>query len=313
MMGRPPVEKHGTYAYGRRIKCKCQPCRAAVSKYQKGYNVDRARGIKRRLPAEPVRAHIQELLDAGVQPCQIYNAAGVAETVYDHLMNGTQGRPPAEVVYAHTAERFLAVEWGDAVEGFALVDSIGIRRRFQALQYRGHTATAIAEAVGVSVAAIYQQMHSERCKTITLAAFHEGYLLLRDHDGTGEHARWAAYRKGWFPPMSWDDETIDDPETKPYPPACIFGDCRKPAASMNLCRAHHDAVSRAGGLKEPKRFRPMVKKLGEQMSIHDRQRLVEEIRELRSYGLDTHEQVADRLGLAKTTVQKAWRDSDVAR
>lgn len=66
-----------------------------------------------RVPAAPVRAHVQHLLDQGMRQAAIYHAADTSSSALSALLYGqfTPGRPPQQTISADVAARLLAVEY----------------------------------------------------------------------------------------------------------------------------------------------------------------------------------------------------------
>jgi hypothetical protein len=300
-VGRPKATEHGTYAYGRANKCECAPCRLAVSRYQKGVKLDHARGVKRRVPAEPARRKVQSFLDAGARPNQIQKAVGFHDAVFTHLMGGTRGRPPAEFIERTTAQKIARVTLREVLDVPTLSSSAGVIRRIQALQYMGHSPHTIAAAVGVSTAQLYQYTWAEQCYTKSINAVHAAYVELRDEQGTSGFARWKAYREGWAPPMSWDDETIDDPDMVPFPPACIVEGCAREAAEANLCSSHARRVREGGGFKESRRYRVVVQRIAA-VSTSRRGDVRSLVLDLLEMGFSDPVEIAKRLGVTREFV-----------
>ena len=299
---------HGEYGYARRTKCPCDDCRAARTRFAKRAKLDKARGIERRVSAEAARAHVQELLDQGVQPIQIAHAAGIADSQVRNLM-GIGGNEPAGHLLRPTHEKLMAVTYDDAITQSALVSSIGIRRRVQALEYIGYTKMQMAERLGVSETMMYSYLRAERTFVPTVQRIHEMYLAMRETSGDNERVRLQAYRRNYFPPMCWDDETIDDPDTKPYPAACVVVECtRRATKTMSLCGEHLRDVRALRGDQSPRAYGMALKKLAGRRLL-DGPRIRKEIRDLRAVGYTEPGQVAYRLGKTKEYVERIWEET----
>lgn len=65
------------------------------------------------VPAAPVRAHVQHLLDQGMRQAAIYHAANTSSAALSALLYGQfkPGRPPQQTIGADIAARLLAVEF----------------------------------------------------------------------------------------------------------------------------------------------------------------------------------------------------------
>lgn len=104
--------------------------------------------------------------------------------------------------------------------GSLMVDAVGTARRLRALVRNGWTLTAIAARMGVSVALVDRWAqnktgHVYRATAVRVAAL---YDELWDVPGGSSRAASRAMRRGWPPPMAWDDDgpsNIDDPAARP--------------------------------------------------------------------------------------------------
>lgn len=98
--------------------------------------------------------------------------------------------------------------------------AIGSRRRLRALQRLGWTSTAIAAEMGVTRNQIKQLM---RRRTYTNRTTHEAVCAAYDRlsmrlppeSPAVRQLRAYAERRGWPPPLAWDDDEIDDPKARP--------------------------------------------------------------------------------------------------
>lgn len=104
--------------------------------------------------------------------------------------------------------------------GPAFVDATGARRRLQALMTLGYTATQLGRSAGVSRYVIHDIIETQRLvQRGKLALVADLYDELWDapppaNQGQRYVSNMAA-RRGWAPPMAWDDDTIDDPTAEP--------------------------------------------------------------------------------------------------
>lgn len=106
----------------------------------------------------------------------------------------------------------------EAAQGFVrLMPPLGTRRRIRALQAVGYSFPMIAEAADMSPKTIADLCYrSERVSTQTARVVAEVYERLCMKQPTGmfvKRSRLMAARKGWAPPLAWDD--IDDPDEMP--------------------------------------------------------------------------------------------------
>ncbi|MGS2592072.1 hypothetical protein [Streptomyces hebeiensis] len=97
------------------------------------------------------------------------------------------------------------------------MSSVGAVRRIRALYALGHFQYEIASACGLSrdfvsdlAAGNWLSLAVERDVSIRRAYDRLGMTV----GGSWKTRRWAE-RKGWVPPLAWDDDTIDDPDAVP--------------------------------------------------------------------------------------------------
>lgn len=104
----------------------------------------------------------------------------------------------------------------------ALVDAAGSRRRLQALMTVGWSVTALAEDVGITAGRLHplvngRQRLVSRTRHDRLVELYDRLWDVRppEHDRgsrvSAERSRRHAARRGYRPPMWWDDDVIDDP------------------------------------------------------------------------------------------------------
>jgi hypothetical protein len=97
-----------------------------------------------------------------------------------------------------------------------------VQRRIHALQALGWRASDIAKAAGLNTPqALLNMVEPER--TIVRRDSYEricrAYDQLSMQQGPSEITARRAARRGWLPPLVWDDDTIDNPDAKPAMPA----------------------------------------------------------------------------------------------
>lgn len=94
--------------------------------------------------------------------------------------------------------------------------AIGVQRRLQGLLAIGWTYDLIGERMGVTAQAVQQLQNRKyvlnEVRNKVLAVYRELHMT----PGPSDKNRREAKTEGWVPPLSWDDETIDDPATVPY-------------------------------------------------------------------------------------------------
>lgn len=205
--------KHGTSTAYVTHKCRCDICRSEHSKRQKRYRLDRARGVQKLVDAQPLRDHVDRLYVAGMSQWDITIAAGWKSR------NALADAYRRDKVTPRTLQRVLAVTAPPVERRNGYVDATGSRRRLQALAVMGWSTRRIAAHLGNLDAQTYQFIQSGRNRTIrrrTAEAIAGLYDELWDKPGPSDRTRSHALRKGWVPPLAWDDEEIDRPEATPH-------------------------------------------------------------------------------------------------
>jgi hypothetical protein len=200
--------KHGTSTAYMTHKCRCDVCRTEHSRRQKRYRVDKARGVAKLVDAEPLRDHVDKLYAAGMSQWDITIAAGWKSR------NALADAYRRDKVTPRTMQRVLAVTAPPVTRRNGYVDATASRRRLQALAVMGWPTRGIAARLGNLDAQTYVYIQNGRTKTIrrrTEQAIADLYDELWDQRGPAARTRSIALRKGWLPPLAWDDETIDDP------------------------------------------------------------------------------------------------------
>lgn len=213
------MAEHGTitrYKHPTR-PCRCEPCKAAWSRYGKHRTRQKAYGRwQPYVDATPAREHLLRLKASGMGVRRVGELADIAHPVITRIRLGKtrQVRP-------ETMERILAVQPGGVAAG-AKVDATGSRRRLQALMAVGWSVQAVADASTVSKWTLYRCMREPQVFAGTAVAVREVYERMWDQappESTrfertvAGRSRARAAAEGWPPPMAWD--RIDDPAAEP--------------------------------------------------------------------------------------------------
>jgi len=219
---------HG-YARYRLDNCRCAVCKDARRKYDRKQVVLKANGKSATVDAEPIRQHVRTLQAAGIGTRRICEASGVGRTALLKLLNGcgSRGTDPSRRVLASTAEKLLAVQPTlDVLGGKALLDPTGTQRRLRALVALGWSQAKLADQIEWTPANFGQLIHGTYGHVIVETARRVRRLYdelneqrppeqtHRDKIAASRARRYAA-SNGWTPPVSWDDDTIDDPSAHP--------------------------------------------------------------------------------------------------
>jgi hypothetical protein len=220
---------HGTRTAYVVDKCRCRPCTDAASADERTRSRQHAFGRydSGRVDADPVRAHIQYLMDNGISVKRIAALTGLSLSTVGSIRWGRteRGHAPYPRVMKTTAEKILALK--PALEHMApnsFVDSTGTLRRIQALVAIGWSQARLGRHLGIEAGNFWTFMHADQCTARRALAVRDLYEQCwnKPQTGTDWHSKAAATRarnlaetRGWLPPMAWDDDTIDDPEATP--------------------------------------------------------------------------------------------------
>jgi DNA-binding CsgD family transcriptional regulator len=107
---------------------------------------------------------------------------------------------------------------------------IGTVRRIHALVALGHTMSSLAQRLGVTQQSVNNlakipQAYVRRSTAERIAALYDELSMQLPDESTptgrknAAYARTVARKRGWRPPLAWDDRAIDDPDARPYAPA----------------------------------------------------------------------------------------------
>lgn len=208
---------HGTRACYVFDKCRCLPCAKAQREYENRRLRERAYGRARLVDAEAARDHVRQLMAQGMGRRRIAEVAGVKTSTITRLLYGIRAVPPSERIKPQTEQALLAVQL-DLAAG-AVVDGLGTIRRLQALVAAGWTQTEIARRLGVTNANLGALIHTRtqvlRATADKVTALYEEISECAPPVDVAPHATRVADRRGWAPPICWDEDTIDDPLAEP--------------------------------------------------------------------------------------------------
>jgi len=173
-----------------------------------------------RVDAEPVRAHLTALREAGVGERRIVELSGVSRSALQIIRRGRLGanRPPRAHVLSRTADRIMAIPLDVDNRSYGVrIDATGSLRRIRALHAIGWTQTEIAHRIGSTLQNLNRYFISEpekinRSTAVSIARLFDQLQLI---PGPSERARRHAKKLGWAPPLAWDEDTIDDPAAMP--------------------------------------------------------------------------------------------------
>lgn len=222
----PPEHKHGqTGTCYQQHRCRCEACRARRAKDER----QRAHRAKLGQTQKFVNAiitvpRIMQLQREGWTYSDIETVSGVSVPTIQRIMCGKTKRVEQE-----TADAILGTlpEMRGRAPEPRTVDATGTIRRLRALVAVGWTFWAISERAGHAKTWALQVTHSTVVTTATRDLIAAVYDDLWDAPPPQEtprerqtvaRSRRLAERNGWGSPLSWDDDTIDDPGAEPAIP-----------------------------------------------------------------------------------------------
>ena len=111
----------------------------------------------------------------------------------------------AQLKYAYNRQRW------------ARTSSVGISRRLQALVAIGYPNHYLSDQLGIGPSYVSKLMHNGRrnVNADTATRVKALYDRLSMTPGPSWEARERARKRGWVPPLAWDDDAIDDPQAVP--------------------------------------------------------------------------------------------------
>lgn len=209
--------KHGThagyYAHRRAGSKPCDDCLRAYRRHIKAWKLERDRSGPRVIPGDQVRAHVQALLDSGMSLRSIGKFSGVSASTISNVMtrpgSGINKRNAAAIL-AVTGPRF---DLEPDAETF--VPRVGAQRRIQALLAIGWTHAHMRAESGVLTHVLLAQA-GEWVTQRNHNRVRAMYERLSMTPGPSDLTRARAARRGYAPPLAWDDDMIDDPRCQPF-------------------------------------------------------------------------------------------------
>ena len=246
----------GTAACRTRHGCPCSPCRTAANRARK-----RRRATSDMVPVDVVRRHVEHLLSQGNTINGIGVAAGLSPRHLPYIMR------EARTVHRGTARAILAVGASD------WVDASGTARRIQALCCLGWSIDRLARELGHSSRSLWRWIEGARIRSDRAEGVKALYERLWDkpaprlweRDGGPVQAMRYAQKRGWAPPMAWDDgygpHGIDNPAATPsqWIEATRYGKTRDLIEDIEA-GASLDSLIRAG--RKPKSVERLLDRAG---------------------------------------------------
>lgn len=211
-----PLPSHGTQTRykgarnGSYPPCRCDACKRAHSIGCKKRTLAHLAGQPPLYPGEPLRAHVQHLIERGMSRDLIARRAHVSHATISYLIRGL-----TQSCRREQALRILAVTPGD-FDPVAERPVAGSMRRIRAMYWMGHNPATIAARSGVGISTISHiaNGHQQIVQGPVAAAIAAAYRALSTRPGTSTKARRRAIDLGWHGPLAWGGD-IDDPAAQP--------------------------------------------------------------------------------------------------
>lgn len=172
-----------------------------------------------RVDTTKVIAHINRLEKSGVSQSRTAELSGLPQVTVWSIASGHRA-----FVMASTAAKIFSVPvpaagW-QVARANALISPVGSRRRVQALMAIGYPGRVIAEELNVHHRVVAKlSAESQDYVTARVArGVAEVFERLQMTRGPSEISRQRAARKGWHLPLSWDEDSIDNPDAEPQIP-----------------------------------------------------------------------------------------------
>lgn len=257
--------QHGTYVSYTIGRCRCADCREATAAYQRRRRQLKAQeqwGVRQPdlVDAQPVRDHIAALRAQGIGWWRIGTLAHVPKKVMSRLAGYDDPTRPQRRVHRDTANRILAVTADDIAPG-AQIDAAPTVRRLRALSALGFFRTELADRLDTHPQNIGYLVngHRSKVKVATARAVAALYDELHMSPGRDNRTSRDARRRGWPPPLAYDDidagtigdttpvgrcpkcnriETLHRQHTPPADIAAEVSDSANPATQMREARRH---------------------------------------------------------------------------
>lgn len=164
------------------------------------------------VPAAAASEHIHALRQTGMPLRMIGVAAALSHRTVKGLLD-----EKVDTVSATTADRILAIAipicWPLEAPDTVLVDSTGTTRRLQALTVLGWPCNELAHRLDTSSEALHPLLVGRigKVKACRARAVRDLYNELSMTKGQSPRSSTSARKRGWVPPLAWDDDIIDDP------------------------------------------------------------------------------------------------------
>ncbi|MFG2970859.1 hypothetical protein ACGFZS_47080 [Streptomyces sp. NPDC048288] len=266
--------------------CKRQECLEARRRKQKRNKLLRTTGRPGMVSAQRAAAHLAKFRQAGLQDPEIVSMLPVGRNTFYRVMRG-------EPLTRTSEQKILSVPAPASlreIRTLAAVDATGTHRRLRALMWIGWPAGVLEQRIGVHKSWISRSFRAQTRVTQAVEAriralYDECWNLQPEHAGVdageAEDTRVYARSQGWHGPLSWDDDTIDEPTVAPVTDALA-------------------PVTTEGG-NIPARW--LMGESVDLVRIEDRREVLQHLYEWTN---DTTTEIAARLGVTPAAAERQW-------
>lgn len=216
------MAEHGTLTRRRIGRCDCRPCRDAGNRYnnRRALLINTGRWAPL-IGAEPARQHVNALRAAGLGAERIVELTGVAHSTMQRLLYGrpSDSEAPSKRIRPDTAAALLALHADlDTLADGAQIAATGTRRRSHALVCLGWSQGEQARRLGIGKSN-YNRLNTSpvtagRARAVR-TLYNELSMTPAPPSAGATYARNLAKRRGYAPPLAWDDQDLDDPNATP--------------------------------------------------------------------------------------------------
>lgn len=226
------TRRHGPSGYTG--GCRCETCKAGKRDLLRHRRRMKAYGrpITDLVDVGPARDHLKKLLAAGVSLDKICEESGVSYGALSRTLYLGQKR-----MKSASSEAILALTSVDTSESLSVVDPAGTRRRVQALAVLGWSVAWQARQIGMFPTDLHTVARADGGVTARTASrirdlYEQHWNVTPPASQPTSVTRNAAVRRGWLPPMAWDDDLIDLPD------ADLEAELSRRVAAMDLTELH---------------------------------------------------------------------------
>lgn len=206
--------------------CGCDACSRAAALYRRrrATRLADSDAPPAFIPTEHVALHLAKLLDAGATLAGVAAAAQVPRSLLERVRDSRSWGKRGTRFEAASRILQLDPETSPAITDEALVPSLGLRRRVEALMVDGWPVRIIAQAAGLRYDSLRTSLYRDRVRHGTVRRidqiFQHPRRMLEEYahlvsDGERRRVQRAARRRGFAPALAWDRIDHDRAPARP--------------------------------------------------------------------------------------------------